>query len=427
MGLFEDGATSSFGTSGLKLMKGYLNTGNRSECYGCGACVQACAFNAMEMIEDEEGFRYPVLDGAACADCGCCHRVCPSEHEMEWNHGEPIVFGGYHRDPSVLSASTSGGAFSALVEAWFLRGGERAAWGAVSDGVDVRHEGVFRCEEASKFRKSKYSQSDTGNSFKEIRHQLASGVSVLFSGTPCQVAGLRFFLGDDHLLQGELLTVEVVCEGVPSPLYVRKYIERLEHRFDSRIVEFDYRFKDGRRWDFEVMSASFQNGANFKIDRWFNPFWSIWLQHLMNRPSCYTCPFACLDRMADITLGDLWGVHLYCPDLYNRNAGASLIACSTNAGFKLLADARPFMKVRELPREEALRYQGPMRRPIGDEPKREAFMSDLQYMEIGMLEEKWARMPSAKLLVSKYIWGNRQKVALWNLKKTLSAKSRQGR
>lgn len=393
---------------------GYLNTNIKTQCSGCSACVQACPFGALAMESDEEGFDYPDLDSDLCRDCGLCHKACFMEFVPTFHNDRPVVFGGHHVDAEVLASSTSGGAFTALVQTWFDRSGTRVVWGAVAHGLKVRHECATTADGAAKFRKSKYSQSDMGSAYRKIRKQLSKGWSVLFSGTPCQVAGLYAYLGNSPC--GELLTVEVICEGVPSPRYIEKYAERLERRYGTSLETLDYRDKDGRKWDFEVMSASLEGGHHFKVDRWFNPYWSIWLQHLMNRPSCYTCSFARPERIADISLGDLWGVHIYCPDLYNDNAGVSLVVCSTDAGSSLLGDARSRLSGRELLFEEALRYQGPMRRPVGWESRRDDFMKDLLSMDIDELERKWAKRPTIKLLSSKYLWGNRQNVALWKIK-----------
>lgn len=396
---------------------GYLNTNEKTQCAGCSACVQACPFGALAMERDEEGFAYPVLDAELCRDCGLCHKACFIEHCPEFHDGVREVFGGHHVDAEVLAGSTSGGAFTALVQTWFKRSGTCVVWGAVAHGLKVRHECAASIDEAVKFRKSKYSQSDMGLAYREIRKQLSKGWSVLFSGTPCQVAGLYAYLGNSEC--GNLLTVEVICEGVPSPHYIQKYAKRLEARCGASLETLDYRDKDGHKWDFQVMSASLESGHHFKVDRWFNPYWSIWLQHLMNRPSCYTCSFARPERVADISLGDLWGVHIYCPDLYNGNAGASLVVCSTDAGASLLEGSRPLLSGRELSFEDALRFQGPMRRPVGRESRREDFMKDLLSMDIDQLERKWAKRPTIKLLISKYLWGNRQKVALWKIKKRI--------
>ena len=160
------------------------------------------------------------------------------------------------------------------------------------------------------------------------------------------------------------------------------------------------------------------NKTEIKIDRWFNPFWSIWIDHLMSRPSCYHCPFAVLERNADVSLGDLWGVHLYCPELYGNNGGASLVIANTKKGKGVVLKAQESMYGHTLKFEEALRYQGPMRNHIPLNPNREDFMADLRSaMSYKKINLKWAKRPTIKLLWNKYIWGNRQKITLWKMTK----------
>lgn len=396
-------------------MKGFLATGDKTRCFGCEACVQACTSGALSMETDGEGFRYPAIDRAKCLHCGKCERVCPASGPPELHPPPVAVFGGYALDGQIRARSTSGGFFSVLAAAWCTA--DTRVFGAVADKLEVRHVGVRYGDGIGALRKSKYAQSRIGTCFREAKKALSDGEKVLFSGTPCQIAGLRSFLGGRD--EERLLTVEVVCEGVPSPLCIRKFTAHLEEKRGGELQTLDYRDKDGGRWDFEVMSASFRHpprgSSKWKQDRWFNPFWSIWLQHLISRPSCYRCPFAARERGADITLGDLWGVHLYCPDLYGRNGGASLAFCNTPKGCAVLDAAKPALHGRALPLETALRYQGPMRRAIERNPDREACMDDLRTLPFEAFARKWAKRPSPGLLFSKYVWGNRQKVWVWNL------------
>lgn len=154
-----------------------------------------------------------------------------------------------------------------------------------------------------------------------------------------------------------------------------------------------------------------------KKDRWFNPFWSIWLKHLISRPSCYECPFAERGRTADITLGDLWGVHIYCPELYGKNGGASLIIGNSVKGIEAIKQAEMKMYGHELEFEDALKYQGPMKNHIKGNSDREKCMNDLKSeMTFKEINKRWADPPKLKLLWQKYVWGNRQKVAIWNIK-----------
>lgn len=400
----------------MKEERGYLATGDKTQCFGCESCVQACTRGAIGMVVDEEGFRYPKIDSTKCVGCGQCQRVCPACRPPKRNPPPLATFGGYALDKAVRGESTSGGFFSVLADAWCSGGG--LVFGAVADGLSVRHCGMEHSKGIGRFRKSKYLQSEMGDCFREVRTALADSSRVLFSGTPCQIAGLKSFLGAEAH-HPNLLTIEVVCEGVPSPLYIHSFSAWLGHRLGGTVRTIDYRFKDGRRWDFEVMRAMVKKPEGgvlaWKQDRWFNPFWSIWLQHLMSRPSCYHCPFAAPERLADVTLGDLWGVHLYCPELYGRNGGASVAFCNTEKGLSILKAAQPLLHGHFLPLESALRYQGPMRGHIAGNPRREECMTDLMTMPFKAFAQKWAKKPGPRLLLSKYVWGNRQKMWCWNL------------
>jgi len=392
----------------------YLDSGIKSNCFGCEACVQACPKHAIVMKSDEDAFRYPVLDLNKCINCNLCRKACPATKLPETN--APVyTFGGYTKDDTIRDGSTSGGAFSAIAEAW--ADDETLIFGAESVGMEVRHVYVRGSSELYRLRKSKYVQSHIGNAYWDVKNALAEGRRVIFSGTPCQVAGLKTYLGETN--SKTLLLIEVICEGVPTPNYINKFAEWLGTRKGGKVQSIDYRFKDGHKWDFEVMQASLQNPTRgifkWKQDRWFNPFWSIWLQHLMSRPSCYGCPFAKKERVADITLGDLWGVHLYCPELYGRNGGASVVFCNTLKGVAALEKAMPSLVGHKLKTEDAIRYQGPLRGHIKDNPAKEVCLKDVRELPYEEIVTKWAKPPTFKLLWQKYVWGNRQKVWFWNL------------
>lgn len=389
---------------------------NKYRCCGCEACVQVCNHQAIIMQEDGEGFCYPIVDSDICTECGLCEKVCQYIIPIEKNTQQQSAFGGHVTDNTILEESTSGGAFTAIVNAWCDK--DYVVFGATSKGLNVFHTHINNKHELGLLRRSKYSQSVIGTSYKDAQRFLREGKKVLFSGTPCQIAGLKAFLHNKHY--NNLLTIEVICEGVPSPLFLRKYEEKLRAKHGSGIAEIDYRYKDGNRWDYEVMHTTLHHSRKaIKRDRWFNPFWSIWINHLMSRPSCYKCPYATSERVADITLGDLWGVHIYCPDLYNSNKGVSLIVTNTDKGEKIVRSmiGKDFIG-RELDFAEALQFQGPMRKSISEPTVRSTFMQDLNALDYSTICKRWSKRPSIKLIISKYIRGtNRQKVNWWRIRK----------
>ena len=401
-------------------MSCYLDDQIKETCLGCEACSQVCSKSAISMKEDQDGFRYPVIDMAKCVDCGLCRKVCPYDSMPIRYKDDKYVFGGYSLDEEIRFESTSGGAFSEIVNAYC--DDNYVIFGAEAKGLDVFHSYITDKADLSRFRKSKYSQSKIESAYKDVKRFLKEGKKVFFSGTPCQIAGLKSFLGNVN--QDNLLTVEVICEGVPSPLYVRKLDQHIERKYGSKIETIDYRYTGKSllsrgKWDFQQMCIStWGKKRTICRDRWLNPFWSIWLKHLMSRPSCYQCPFTNTERVADITLGDLWGVHLYCPELYGRNGGASLVIGNTEKGKIVVKTAEKRLYGHPLRFEDALKYQGPMRKHIPDNPQREEFMNDLRSgMDYKTITKKWAEAPSLKLLFQKYVWGNRQKVFMWNLTK----------
>lgn len=376
------------------------------------------------MVEDDEGFRYPIVDSDKCVHCGACNKSCPYENLPNKNVGDHYVFGGYIKDLTVRDKSTSGGFFSALVDAWCEK--DYVIFGAEARGLEIYHSYIDDKRKLDLFRKSKYSQCNVGETYLQAKMFLKEGKRVLFSGTPCQIAALKNHLGDLKN-SDNLLTIEVVCEGFPSPLLLRKYEQFLNQKKGITFDALDYRYKDGSRWDFQVMNIAYTSpgkptGGTIKHDRWFSPFWIFWAARLMSRPSCVVCPFRTPEREADITLGDLWGAQLYCPDLYGHNRGCSLAVCNTEKGRAVFKKAEPSLFGHELKYEDALKYQRPMRVVVPANPRRDEFMEDLKTLDYQEICKKWKPREPFKVLFKKYVWGkNSQVVWLWNLKNKMKS------
>ena len=396
------------------MMDTYLDNSRKASCTGCSACVQVCGKGAMHMEYDAEGFAYPVIDREKCVNCGLCRAACPMTKDLLYPKVERVT-GGYVYYREVLEKSTSGGAFTALVKAW-CTGSSYAVFGAAqTEKLTTEHRYITDLSDLDMLRKSKYDQSRIGTAYADCKRLLSEGRKVVFTGTPCQISGLRAFLGDKEY--PELLTIDVICEGVPSPKYKNSFIKYMEEKHASSVKTLDYRDKDGGRWDYNVMSLTFENGKHITIDRWVNPFFDIWMQHIMSRLSCYECRYTTSRRCSDITLGDLWGVHIFCPELYNDNHGSSVMIPSTEKGRTAIELAKQQMTTRELDMDTVVKYANRMRDPIAMNERREEFLSDLDKMEFKRIKRKWMRRPPLKLLIKKYIYGTNRQVVRKYLKK----------
>lgn len=316
-----------------------INISNKSECTGCSACYSVCSKNAISMVTDKEGFKYPEVDESLCIDCGLCDRVCPigRRDNQDISFDIPIAYAAHYKnDEKIWYDSASGGAFTAITDYIFKHNG-RVYGAALNDKLVVEHGYADNKKEALKFRDSKYVQSDIKDCFKHIKRDLKDGKIVLFSGTPCQVAGLKDYLRKPY---DNLLTVDLICHCVPSPRVFEDYKNYIETKYDKKIIHICFKDKT-LGWDkFQTPRIYFDDGSNiFNIDD--SKLWAlIFYSHLAVRPSCHTCRFANLNREGDLTIGDFWGVEKQHPEYLVPN-GASLVLINSDKGkeaFKEISD-----------------------------------------------------------------------------------------
>jgi len=307
---------------------------NKNECTGCGACVSVCPKKAITMQPDEEGFLYPAVNGDLCVECDLCEKRCPVGKEIP---GHKLhAYGMQHKDESIRRQSSSGGVFTALARGMFAAGG--VVFGAAFDEtLRVEHIGAFDETELAAMRGSKYVQSDAADAMANAASLLERGIPVLFSGTPCQIAGLKARVGKKH--DDQLLTVDFVCHGVPSPGVFASYIAELEKKYGKRVTA--YTFRDKRKgWaDFSAV-ATFEDGTEHVGQQTTEPFLYGFLQNLYLRPSCVQCSALRGEHhVSDITIADLWGAQQICPDK-NDDTGLSLVFVNTQKGRKALEAAQ---------------------------------------------------------------------------------------
>lgn len=296
-----------------------IHLSKKEECCGCSACVERCPKHCITFSEDSEGFLYPSVDTDNCIDCGICESVCPFAHPDSARL--PLkVLAAINIDEPVRLASSSGGVFTSLAAKVIDQGG--IVFGAefendwsVSIGYSETVEGL------SKFRGSKYLQANAKSAFSKCEEFLKSGKEVLFSGSPCQIAGLKKYLRSDY---GNLLTVDFVCHGVPSPKVWKLYLDEIVGAVRDHKNLSDYKFS---LYEDNGVTASIV--SPFKSNDYMNAF----LKNLILRPSCYHCKVRECRSMSDITIGDYWGIRNVCRDI-DDGKGTSLVMLHTPKGLK---------------------------------------------------------------------------------------------
>lgn len=284
----------------------------KEHCCGCSACVHICPKHSISFQEDKEGFLYPKVDLETCVDCGLCEKVCPIINQDSEREPQK-VYAAKNNDETIRLKSSSGGAFTLLAEKIIEDGG--VVFGArFNENWEVVHDYTDTIEGLEPFRGSKYVQSAIGESYKQVETFLKVGRKVMFTGTPCQIAGLKKFLRKDYK---NLLAVDFVCHGVPSPLVWRLYLKEEINRYGKEITAVeDINFRD-KYTGWKTYSLSIKLSGNIVSSTMFTDdnYMRAFLSNLSLRPSCYSCPAKAGKSGADITIGDFWGIENVQPEL----------------------------------------------------------------------------------------------------------------
>jgi coenzyme F420-reducing hydrogenase beta subunit len=382
--------------------------------------VVVCPNSAIAMQRDAEGFDYPVVDPSRCVDCGHCIAVCPMV-EAPGDDGyrvAPKAYACWHQDAAIRAASSSGGVFTALAEQVLSERG--TVFGAAfCDGLAaVRHVPARTPEDLGPLRGSKYVQSSTVEALDQVRGELANGRRVLFSGTPCQVAGLRKLVGTAN---GRLVTCDLVCHGVPSPGVFADYVAEQCREHGSEMTALDFRDK-AQGWNFPRVRQRFADGRVVERRPWEDAFTHGFYRGAFLRPACYVCPFAQLPRVADVTLADFWGVGMRYP-AYDDNKGTSLILANTERGEALLQACAGRVFRAECTLESATVRNRHISRPVAEPPCRSAFFDAYRrgsfaaaartYMKRAVVLRRAAARQVKKLLWRMPTWVRSWSARLW--------------
>lgn len=309
-----------------------IDVQDKEKCAGCYACYNICPKNAITFEEDKEGFKYPKVNKEKCVNCGLCKRVCPilEKKKFEDRKEKPTFMAAWSKDNFTRLDSTSGGVFSEIANKIFDEGGY--VCGAVYDeNYMVKHIVTNDREMLSKIRSSKYLQSDMNDCFRKIKDLLINNKKVLVCGSPCQIAGLYNYLGQDY---ENLLSCDFICRGMNSPKIFRQYLDYLEEKYNSKIKNIKFKNKI-HGWHNFSTRIDFENGKKYIGGRYLDSYMVGYLKYnAFIRPSCYNCQFKELPRKADITLADFWGIEKIDSKLDN-NKGTSLVLLNTKKGEKI--------------------------------------------------------------------------------------------
>ena len=374
-----------------------LKITDKAKCCGCGACENVCPQKCIHMQQDEEGFLYPKIDLSCCIDCNACVRVCPVLSSPKAVDQVPQAFAVAAKDEFLRLNSSSGGIFSLFAERMIEQGG-MVFGAAFDDEFQVKHIGIHDRSDLGKLRGSKYVQSRTEQVFSEIKQLLLSGRKVLFSGTPCQVAGLKNFLGKEY---EELITVDLICHGVPSPLVWQRYLayrKKRDGRYPPRRISFRQKNFGWKRFSVSIQYDDTEYLEDLNHDKFMRAF----LTNLCLRPSCHQCVFKTVDRVSDITIADFWGIERELPS-FDDDKGTSLAIIHSVRGEKLFASIQSEVHEHQIEVGRAIAHNTAMISSAQMHKKRDAFMREIsdekdfgkvvdKYCHVGFLRRAYRKL-----------------------------------
>ncbi len=373
-------------------------------CSGCGVCVSACPKDAISLIANEKGFVYPVIDEKKCVSCGLCKQVCGYNSPPEFKNSIKS-YAVSNKDIEAVKKSASGGAFEVIAKHVIKRGG--FVYGVSMEksehGITPRHVEISKVEDLEKLQGSKYVQSDAGLIYKLVRKRADEGALILFSGTPCQIAGLKNYLRKDY---SNVILLEIICHGVPNAKLFSDFISYYENKNNSTIEQFLFRDKS-RGQGYTTKTIYNKNGKRrIKIGKGeLTAYIRFFSKSLILRESCYECPFAQIDRVADITVGDFWGYSKEYPvkqnNPLNEKNGVSCLMVNSAKAQVLVDDCFDSLYAHEAELDRIAKHNKQLNAPT-EKPKDREIVIDTYVREgyAGLEKLYWRKYPKDKV---KYI------------------------
>lgn len=379
------------------------------ECMGCFACFNVCPQRCITMESDAQGFWYPIVKQNACIKCGCCIDVCPIKNEISIEN-EPVAYACYNNNEAIRKESSSGGVFTLLAEKVLVQDG--VVFGAAfRQDFSVEHCYVRNVNDLGQLRGSKYLQSSIGDTYQQVKEFLEQGVRVLFSGTPCQISGLKSFLAKDYQ---QLYCIDIICHGVPSPKVWKKYLAFQEELVGSKIRRIAFRRKDDG-WKRYSVSLSFNNNTEYLQPLDKDLYMSAFLKDVCLRPTCYDCKFKSLHRESDITLADFWGIENVLPEM-DDDQGTSLIFINSATGKAMFDEIKSEVIFKKVEINEAVKYNSAVIKSASYNSKRAGFFEDLDQLPFDRLVKKHCSVAMRARIKRKtraFIAGSLRKIGLF--------------
>ena len=345
----------------------------KENCCGCTACMNICPQRAINMVADDEGFKYPEINQKLCIECKMCKKVCTFQngYNTKNNLKEPLVYAAKHKKDEIRMSSSSGGTFTAISD--YVLDEKGVVYGVQFDGYfNVIHGRASNKEDRDKFKGSKYVQSDLSDIFQIIKKDLNNSLLVLFTGTPCQCAGLKAYLTKCTVSMENLLLCDIVCHGTPSPLMWKEYLHFCETANKSKIINYEFRSKI-LGWHTHTEASTYLNGKVDYKSSLSQSEKSLFYSHNTLRIACHNCRYTNLQRISDITIADFWGIEKSIPD-FDDNKGVSLIMVNTPKGQDLFGHIKPALKCCESDTKKC--FQPQLQHPCKPSSKRDEFWKD---------------------------------------------------
>ncbi len=370
---------------------------NYEKCTACGACIQKCPENCIELKNNDNGFLYPSVNTTKCIDCGLCDKVCPIEKHVN-KVNTPTAYACANTEDNMLMQATSGGVFGAIA-LYVLNNGGIVYGCAYTNHLQATHIRIDNKTSLSALFGSKYVQSNTCDTYKKCETDLKAGKQVLYSGTPCQIAGLKNYLQKDYT---NLLTVDLVCHGVASQAYFDKFIEFLEKEESAVCTDYNFRSKKNSGWSAAGIASFKKSNSKLyeKKQYYFSNYYYFYYYHgaSIYRDSCYSCQYANLDRPGDFTLGDFWGAEgVDIP--FNTEKGCSLVLLNSNAATEIFKNLN--LHKHQVSLEIATKYNKQLTSPTRSRYNRNNMLEEHHKLPAETIQRNFKKSNRKQILIGK--------------------------